>query len=134
MSIPPAKFNMLNEPTRFIAIVDDDRAVRTAISSLIRSLGWKVRVYDSAQDFLQLNDMADTACLISDVRMPHISGIEMHDRLIELGHILPTIFISAFPSPSLTAKLDAPGVVAILYKPFDANAMAECMTRALGTP
>ncbi|CAG4894119.1 response regulator transcription factor [Paraburkholderia saeva] len=124
---------MRTAPVGIIAIVDDD-AIRAATGSLIRSLGWHVCLFDSAIAFLRWPDIAQTACLISDVRMPHMSGVEMHNRLLQLGHTLPTIFITAFPTPGLNAKLKAPGVIAILEKPVDAAAMEDCIARVMGTP
>lgn len=129
-----SEFRLRTEPNRIVAIVDDDEAIRTAIAGLVRSLGWRVRVFDSALAFLQSQDIADAACLISDVRMPNMSGVEMHDQLLQLGYTLPTIFITAFPTPGLNAKLNAPGVVAILDKPIDATEMVDCVVRALGMP
>jgi FixJ family two-component response regulator len=115
-----------------IAVVDDDDAVRTAISGLIRSLGWEVRQFASGIAFLQSDNVGETACLITDVRMPRLSGIELHETLLAQGHIVPTIFITAFPTPNLNARLSAPGVVAIFEKPIDPGAMADCIERVLG--
>jgi FixJ family two-component response regulator len=64
--------------------------------------------------------------------MPHLSGVELHERMLAQGFVVPTIFISAFPTPSLNAKVNAPGVVAIFEKPVDPGAMAECIERVLG--
>jgi len=122
------------EPTKIVAVVDDDDAIRTATAGLVRSLGWTARLYDSASAFLQSPDIAGTTCLVSDVRMPHMSGIEMHDRLIQAGYTLTTIFITAFSTPGLNAKLQEPGVIAILEKPIDTAAMADCLARALAAP
>jgi FixJ family two-component response regulator len=120
------------EPTRTIAVVDDDDAVRTAIAGLIRSLGWEVRQFSSGIAFLQSDSAAETACLITDVRMPQLSGVELHERILAQGFVVPTIFITAFPTPNLNAKLNAPGVVAIFEKPIDPGAMADCIERVLG--
>jgi FixJ family two-component response regulator len=87
-----------------VSIVDDDRAVRDALSSLIRSLGWQACKYESAEDFLSSGQAAHTSCLISDIRMPGMSGIEMHECLRAQGHAPATIFISAYPTPALQAK------------------------------
>ncbi|WP_408371624.1 MULTISPECIES: response regulator transcription factor, partial [unclassified Paraburkholderia] len=81
--------------TPVVSIVDDDSAVRVALSSLIRSLGWDARMYESAEEFLASGQAAHTSCLISDIRMPGMSGIEMHERLRAQGHAPATIFISA---------------------------------------
>jgi FixJ family two-component response regulator len=120
------------EPGRTIAVVDDDNSVRTAIAGLIRALGWQVAQYESGIAFLQSENLAETACLITDVRMPKLGGVEMHDRLLAQGIIVPTIFITAFPTPQLNAKLNAPGVVAIFEKPIDPGVMADCIEWVLG--
>jgi FixJ family two-component response regulator len=120
------------EPGKTIAVVDDDDAVRTAIAGLIRALGWDVAQYPSGIAFLQSQSLTETACLITDVRMPNLSGVELHDRMLALGLVVPTIFITAFPTPHLNAKLNAPGVVAIFEKPIDPGAIADCIERVLG--
>lgn len=129
-----AEFRLRTESNKIVVIVDDDEAIRIATAGLVRSMGWRVDLFDSAVAFLQSKNIAKTSCLISDVRMPHTSGIEMHERLLQLGHTLPTIFITAFATPDLYAKLQAPGVIAILEKPIDVAALAECLERALASP
>lgn len=126
--------DLRTEPIKIVAVVEDDEAIRNATAGLVRSLGWSVRVFDSASAFLQSSGIAETDCLISDVRMPNMSGIEMHNRLVQAGYSLTTIFVTAFSTPALNAKLQEPGVVAILEKPIDAAAMADCLARALGLP
>jgi FixJ family two-component response regulator len=120
------------EPSKTIAVVDDDDAVRTAIAGLIRSLGWDVRQFSSGIEFLQSDSAGETACLITDVRMPQLSGIELHERLLAQGHVVPTIFITAFPTLNINAKVNAPGVIAIFEKPIDPGALADCIERVLG--
>jgi FixJ family two-component response regulator len=126
--------SMRGEPTHIVAVVDDDADVRSAIAGLVRSMGFGVRQFASGIEFLQSHDVQDTACLITDVRMPILSGVELHDRMLALGYMLPTIFITAFPTPSLYAKLNEAGVVAILAKPLDANVIADCIESAIGMP
>ncbi|CAB3793128.1 response regulator transcription factor [Pararobbsia alpina] len=121
---------MQNTPV--VTIVDDDRAVRLALGSLIRSLGWQVRMYESAEEFLSSGQVADTTCLISDVRMPGMSGIEMHECLRAQGHAPATIFISAFPSSSLQAKAMNNGALVLLQKPYEPAVMAHWLSVALG--
>jgi FixJ family two-component response regulator len=120
------------EPSKTIAVVDDDDSVRTAIAGLVRSLGWEVRQFASGSAFLQSDSARETACLITDVRMPQLSGVELHERILMQGLVVPTIFITAFPTPDLIARSNAPGVVAIFEKPIDAAALAECVERILG--
>jgi FixJ family two-component response regulator len=124
---------MHGKPTQIVAVVDDDSDVRSAIAGLVLSLGFGVRQFSSGIEFLQSEGIADTACLITDVRMPELSGVELHDRILELGYPLPTIFITAFPTPNLNAKLNDAGVVAILEKPVDAHVIVGCIESAIGS-
>jgi FixJ family two-component response regulator len=120
--------------TPVVSIVDDDSAIRVALSSLIRSLGWQVRMYESAEEFLASGQAAHTACLISDIRMPGMSGIEMHERLRAQGHAPATIFTSAYPTPALQAKAASNGALVLLQKPYQATAMTHWLSIALGNP
>jgi FixJ family two-component response regulator len=120
--------------TPVVSIVDDDSAVRVALSSLIRSLGWHARMYESAEEFLASGQAAHTSCLISDIRMPGMSGIEMHERLRAQGHAPATIFISAYPTPALQAKAASNGALVLLQKPYQATAMTHWLSVALGNP
>ncbi|MGF6919293.1 response regulator transcription factor [Paraburkholderia sp. 40] len=121
---------------RIASIVDDDEAVRLATASLIRSLGWDTRVFASAEEFLASASVAETACLISDVIMSGMSGVDLHDRLLELGCAPPTILMTAFPTAVLQAKIqakiEATSVLAFLEKPVDTAALAQCLTLASG--
>jgi FixJ family two-component response regulator len=122
------------EPKRTIAVVDDDTAVRTAIAGLVSSMGWDARLFASGFEFLQSNTIGDLACLITDVRMPNVTGVELHDRIVRQGFVVPTIFITAFPTTDLIAKLNKDGVIAIFEKPVDANVLANCIDTNLGKP
>jgi FixJ family two-component response regulator len=117
-----------------VSIVDDDRAVRDALSSLIRSLGWQACKYESAEDFLSSGQAAHTSCLISDIRMPGMSGIEMHECLRAQGHAPATIFISAYPTPALQAKAVSNGALVLLQKPYKSAVIVHWLSVALGNP
>ncbi|TCK84333.1 response regulator [Paraburkholderia sp. BL9I2N2] len=121
---------------RIASIVDDDEAVRLATASLVRSLGWDTRVFASAEEFLASASVGETACLISDVIMSGMSGVDLHDRLLERGCAPPTILMTAFPTAVLQAKIlakiEANSVLAFLEKPVDAAALAQCLTLASG--
>ncbi|MCR4470147.1 response regulator transcription factor [Burkholderia sp. SCN-KJ] len=117
-----------------VSIVDDDEAARLATGSLVRSFGWQTHVFASAEEFLLSSDLASTSCLISDIMMPGMSGVEMHDRIIALGYARPTIFITAFPSAQLKAKALANGALAVLDKPVDPDAIAHWLSIALDAP
>jgi FixJ family two-component response regulator len=87
-----------------VSIIDDDESVRIATSSLVRSLGWAVRFYASAEDFLASGEIGDIVCIISDVQMPGMTGLEMQRRLLDGGIKLPIIFISAFASETMRGQ------------------------------
>lgn len=110
-----------------IAVVDDDESVRTALNSLLRSSGYEVRTYGGALQFLDSKAPAHTHCLVCDIQMPGMSGIELHRHLIERGWRIPTLFITAYPQ----LAADVPGLVACLPKPCDANNLLACIDVAL---
>lgn len=122
------------QTTPVVSIVDDDLAVRRALGSLVRSLGWEARLYGSAEEFLASGQAADTACLISDIRMSGMSGVEMHERLVAQGQAPATIFISAYPTPALEAKATSNGALALLQKPYQASVMTHWLSVAVGAP
>jgi len=117
-----------------VSIVDDDTAVRLALGSLIRSLGWQALMYESAEEFLASGQAAHTSCLISDIRMPGMSGIKMHESLRAQGHAPPTIFITAYPTPSLQAKAVSNGALALLQKPYQPALISHWLSVALANP
>lgn len=110
-----------------IAVVDDDESVRTALNSLLRSSGYEVRTYCGAMEFLDSKAPAQTRCLVCDIQMPGMSGIELHRHLVERGWRIPTLFITAYPQ--LAANV--PGLVACLPKPCDGNNLLACIDVAL---
>jgi FixJ family two-component response regulator len=110
-----------------VSIIDDDESVRTATSSLVRSLGWEARLYASAESFLGSGVVADTRCIISDVQMPGMSGLELQSRLAEKGYTMPFIFISAFHSDAASRQALAAGAMCFLSKPVDGSVVALCL-------
>ena len=115
-----------------ISIVDDDGIVRQAIESLVTSLGFLARVFPSAEAFLQSPQVAETSCLISDIQMPEVSGVQLQDRLVDLGLSIPMIFITAYPDDAVRARVLDRGAVGFLLKPFNAQSLIECIDNALG--
>jgi FixJ family two-component response regulator len=113
------------------SIIDDDESVRIATSSLVRSLGWDVRLYASAEDFLASGQIADVACVISDVQMPGMSGLQLQRRLIDDGITLPVIFISAFASEAVCRQALDDGAMCVLSKPVDGAAISRCLETLL---
>jgi FixJ family two-component response regulator len=114
-----------------IAVVDDDSAVRASIDSLIRSLGFTTVSFGSAEEFLESPDRDATACLITDVQMPTMSGIELHERLMEQGIRIPTIFITAFAQDTVRNRAMTGSAVGFLTKPFPGKTLIDCLEAAL---
>ena len=116
-----------------ISIVDDDPSVREGLMDLLRSMGFVAETFDRAIDFLNSNRLHSTSCLIADVQMPGMTGLELNDRLIESGNIIPTILITAFPNPRDMARAQRAGVNCYLTKPFTEFQLLECIREALDT-
>jgi FixJ family two-component response regulator len=114
-----------------ISIVEDDAAVRVATENLVKSLGFDVYTFASAQEFLQSHREAETACLISDVQMPNMSGVELQADLANRGFRIPTIFMTAFPDASVRRRAMAAGAVGILHKPFNGKALIQFIQDAI---
>lgn len=112
-----------------VCIVDDDESIREALSGLLRSAGFSVAVFPSGEAFLQSDVLGRTSCLILDVRMPEMTGPELQARLVQAGHRIPTVFITAQTSEALQAQLVASGA-AFLRKPFDEETLLREVERA----
>ena len=114
-----------------ISIVDDDEAVREATKSLIRSLGYQAETFGSAEEFLAWTQIDDTDCLITDVQMPGLSGVDLQDRLISAGREMPTIFVTAYPDAKLERQALRGGAIAYLRKPIEETHLLEHIDTAL---
>ena len=114
-----------------VSIVDDDESVRIATKSLLSSLGWPVHTFASAEELLHSSRLDDTCCLISDVEMPGMSGIELQSTLDAQGRSTPIIFITAYPDEKIKAQLLKAGAICFLEKPFDEEALLRCLDTAL---
>ena len=115
-----------------ISIVDDDVLVREAIRRLIKSVGMNARAYASAEDFLSSNHAQETSCLILDVQMPGMSGLELQQQLVGSGNQIPIIFISAHSDSQIREQALGAGAVAFLFKPFSEEALVDAVQAALG--
>jgi FixJ family two-component response regulator len=115
-----------------ITVVDDDESVREALMGLLRSAGFGAETYASAEEFLRSGSLEETECLILDVRMPGIGGVELRRYLELAGHDIPVIFITAHGDDSTRAQALGANVVGFLAKPFDDEALLEAIERALG--
>src|SRR5215203_2580595 len=100
-----------------IAIVDDDDAVREATKTLVRSLGYNASTFGSAEEFLNSKQFSNTSCLITDLQMPGLSGLDLQDRLIAKGHRIPIVFLTGDSDESLRARALKAGAIAFLSKP-----------------
>ena len=114
-----------------ISIVDDDVFVRQATENLLLSLGFGVVTFASAEEFLESGRADDTSCLIADVRMSGLTGLDLQQRLINDGKRLPIIFITAFFSERARIQALEAGAVGFLSKPFGEESLIECVSRAL---
>ena len=114
-----------------ISVIDDDASVRTAINNLVRSLGYIVHVFASAEAFLQSVQLNNTWCVIADIRMPAMSGVELQSLLRIQGNRVPFVFITAVPEESVRARALGDGAICLLTKPFDEDALISCLGRAV---
>jgi FixJ family two-component response regulator len=114
-----------------ISVIDDDASVRTATDNLLRSLGYAVRTFVSAEEFLGSARLNDTSCVIADVQMPGMSGVDLQARLLTRGYRVPFIFMTAFPEETIRARALKAGAICFLTKPFDRLTLIRCLDTAL---
>ncbi|HEY2137935.1 MAG TPA: response regulator [Xanthobacteraceae bacterium] len=114
-----------------ISIVDDDESVREATKRLVRSLGYVAITFASAEEFLESASVHDSSCLITDVQMHGMSGIDLQNRLTAENLRLPIIFMTAFPETNTCARALAAGALGFLSKPFSDDSLIECLDKAL---
>ena len=116
---------------QLISVVEDDQFFRESMRRLMRSLGYTVEAFPSAADFLASPRLAETACLIADVHMPGMTGIELHRHLVGAGHTIPTILVTAYPNDIDQDRALNDGVVCYLRKPVDEQHLSRCLRAAL---
>jgi FixJ family two-component response regulator len=121
--------SVLTEP--LIAIVDDDESVRTAMGGMVESFGYSPATFESAGAFLKSDRLTDASCLILDIQMPGMSGLELHDQLLAKGRRIPTIFVTAFPDTRVRERALRAGGVCFLSKPFGRSDLLGCIETAL---
>ena len=114
-----------------VSVVEDDRFFRESMRRLMRSLGYAVEIFSSATDFLASPRLVETACLIADVNMPAMSGVELHRHLVKAGYAIPTILVTAYPNDVDRTRALNDGVVCYLRKPVDENNLIRCLRTAL---
>ena len=119
------------QKTPVVAIVDDDESVRIAMGGMVESFGYSYATFESADEFLKSATLPDTSCLILDVQMPGVTGLELHSALISEGRRIPTIFVTAFPDSRVRKRALQAGAVCLLSKPFGRSDLLGCIETAL---
>lgn len=115
-----------------ISIVDDDVSAREAVNGLVRSFGYAAAMFESTADFLRSDRLARTACLIADMRMPGMTGLELHAYLMASGVHIPTILISAYADAAAQARAVKAGILCCLEKPLNPDRLLACIRSAIG--
>jgi FixJ family two-component response regulator len=114
-----------------ISIVDDDALVCDGIAALVECLGYNAATFTSAEHFLRSDVIAETTCLITDMQMPGLSGLELQEALQSLGHQTPVIVITGYPNEKHRTRALENGALGFLSKPFDEQTLIECLTVAI---
>jgi FixJ family two-component response regulator len=117
--------------SQLIAVVDDDESARSAIHGVLKSVGLTTRSFASAEEFLLSGHQNEAACLITDIRMPGMSGLELQARLAEEGCRIPIIFVTAYGDMAMRTQAMKAGAIVVLGKPFDDNVLLESVRSAL---
>jgi FixJ family two-component response regulator len=123
-----------NVPNRIVVGVDDDCRVRESLASLLESAGFSPLMFASAEDFFISGAISQAGCLITDVRMPEMDGLELQRRVRQERPTLPVIFITAHNNSDIRRRALADGAIEFLYKPFDAAELLQVIERALTGP
>jgi len=121
----------IHENNKLVAIVDDDDAVRIALEGLLRSAGLTARAFESAEKFIESGQQLHTACLITDIRMPGMSGLELQAKLNAEHCRIPIVFITAHGDTQMRMQALRAGAVEFLAKPFNDEALLETVGAAL---
>jgi FixJ family two-component response regulator len=119
---------------QLIAIVDDDASIRDTTCDLLESAGYAAVAFPSPADMLASGRLAQFACLITDLRMPGMSGIELYERLRSTGWPIPAILISAYAEELDRVHASRAGIMSCLGKPFTSEALLECIATAVNSP
>jgi len=125
---------VMNDPpgVPIVAVIDDDQSVRESLAGLAESVGYEALLFASAEEFLQTVHHRDSlACLIVDVRLPGMSGVELYTQLPRNLRSIPTIFITAHVDPQMNTYATKAGVLAVLYKPFQPEVLLQAMRKAI---
>jgi FixJ family two-component response regulator len=115
-----------------VSVVEDDQFFRESMRRLMRSLGYSVESFPSAADFLTSPRLAETDCLIADVHMPVMTGIDLYRHLVDAEHAIPTILVTAYPNDADRIRVLNDGVICYLRKPVNEEDLKRCLRAALG--
>lgn len=121
----------MSEARDLVSVVDDDESVRESLPDLLRALGFSAKAFASAEDFLASCSLGATRCLVLDVAMPGMSGLDLQDELLRRRHLIPIVFITAGGDASVEPRAMAGGAVACLFKPFSSSALFDAVTVAV---
>jgi len=122
----------VNEPDATVWIVDDDHSVRRGLARLLRSAGYRVETFTSAHEFLERGDLDGLGCLIVDVRMPKVGGLDLQQMLADQGRNIPMIFITGYGDIPMAVRAMKMGAIDFLTKPFDDQVLLDAVQQALG--
>ena len=117
-----------------IAIVDDDPSIRRSTLSLLRAAGFATAAFEDAESFLVSAARATAACLVADMKMNGMSGLDLHEALAAAGDGIPTVLITAYPQEETRSKASRAGITCFLGKPFASEQLLECVREALARP
>jgi FixJ family two-component response regulator len=123
-------FTVLQKP--LIAFVDDDLSAREALQGFLKASGFTPEIFSSAEEFLQSDRLAETSCLITDIHLRGISGLQLQSRLVATGSRIPVVVVTGFPDDRLRERALSAGAVCFLGKPFDPGVLLTCIRSALG--
>ena len=121
------------QPTEspLVAIVDDDELFRRSIERLVRSAGFRVETFGSAEDFLECGDLDGTACAVLDMKLPGMNGLDLQQRLITTHKPMPIVFVSAHEEAIRQTNALRAGAIAFLKKPFDNSTLLDALNRSI---
>ena len=116
-----------------IAVVDDDQSIRNATQDLLNAAGFSTFTFENAKAFLGSSVRASVACLVADMRMPGMTGLELHEHLATSGTGIPTVIITSHPAKLLRERARQAGITCVLNKPFTPDELLECVREALAS-
>ena len=117
-----------------VAIVDDDESIRNATRDLLRAAGFSTATFEDAESFLASASRASAACVVADIRMPGMTGVELYQALVASGDGIPTVIITAHPEDVAQSRAREAGITCYLSKPFAPDELVECVREALAKP